>query len=105
MRLPTSFVVSFQATFIFGESQSELSIKSYGQLKFFRPKIFETQNLLYNHTESISKRICVGHSNKFTIKKEYLKVHSRANHKSFHHNTHTTFDSRFGKLFGSFKIA
>jgi len=29
----------------FGASQSEISIKSYGYLKFFRPKNFETLNL------------------------------------------------------------
>jgi len=46
-RLVKGFVTPFQATFFFGESQSEFSIKSYNNLKFFRPKIFETQNLLY----------------------------------------------------------
>jgi len=36
--LAKSFVTPFQTTFIFEASQSELSIKSYGRLKFFRPK-------------------------------------------------------------------
>jgi len=39
------FVTPFRATFTFKASQSELSIKSYDHLKFFRPKIFETLNL------------------------------------------------------------
>ena len=41
--LATSFVILFQATFIFGAFQSELFIKSYDDLKFFRPKIFKTK--------------------------------------------------------------
>ena len=36
--LSTKFVKPFRATFIFGESQAELFIKSYCRLKFFRPK-------------------------------------------------------------------
>jgi len=36
-RLTKGFVTPFRATFIFGASQSELSIKSYGCLKFFSP--------------------------------------------------------------------
>jgi len=50
--LPTSFDAPFRETFIFGASQSKLSVKSYGRLKFFRPKIFETQNLLCKHTDN-----------------------------------------------------
>jgi len=36
-----NFVTSFQATFIFGTSQSELSIKSYVYFKFFRTKFWQ----------------------------------------------------------------
>ena len=39
----TSFITPLRATFISGTSQSELSIKNYDHLKFFRHKIFETQ--------------------------------------------------------------
>jgi len=42
---PRNFITQFRETFIFGASQSELSIKSYGHLKFFRPKTFEILNL------------------------------------------------------------
>jgi len=37
-RLARGFIIPFRAIFIFGASQSELSIKSYSRLKFFRPK-------------------------------------------------------------------
>jgi len=36
--LAKSFVTPFRTTFIFEASQSELSIKSYVRLNFFRPK-------------------------------------------------------------------
>jgi len=38
---PTTFVIPFRATFSFGASQSELSIKSYDHLKFFAPKFLQ----------------------------------------------------------------
>jgi len=40
--LASEFVTSFRTTFIFGESQFKLSIKSYDRLKFFRPKFFKS---------------------------------------------------------------
>jgi len=40
-RLANEFVTPFRATFIFGASQSDLSIKSYDRLKFFRPKFLK----------------------------------------------------------------
>ena len=42
---PGASLPPFRTTFIFGASQSEFYIKSYGHLKFFCPKIFETLNL------------------------------------------------------------
>jgi len=39
--LSRGFVTPFRATFIFGASQSELSNKSYGRLKFFHPKFLK----------------------------------------------------------------
>jgi len=33
-----NLVIPFRETFVFGASQSELSIKSYVRLKFFHPK-------------------------------------------------------------------
>jgi len=39
--LARGFVIPFRTTFIFGASQSELSIKSYDRLKFFHPKFLK----------------------------------------------------------------
>jgi len=41
-----SFITPFRATFIFEASQSKLSIKSYGRLKFFHPKFLQLK--IYN---------------------------------------------------------
>jgi len=45
----SEFVTPFQATLIIGPSQSKLSIKSYGCLKFFRPQMFATQKQISNY--------------------------------------------------------
>jgi len=41
--LAKSFVTPLRTTFIFGASQSELPIKSYGRLKFSHPKSMKAQ--------------------------------------------------------------
>jgi len=41
LQLASKFVTPFRTTFIFGASQYELSIKSYGRLKLFRPKFLK----------------------------------------------------------------
>ena len=48
LAVPKDFVTPFP---IFGASQSEFSIKSYGRLKFFHSKIVETLNLWYKHPQ------------------------------------------------------